>query len=57
MCKRHIKKFIIKNNYYLPKPNNNIPHPTNLIFEKWAKEKAKKYPEVAHWQKLQNKKN
>ena len=56
MWKRHIEKFIIKNNYYLPKQKNNIPHPTNLIFEKWVQEKAKKYPDVARWQKLQNKK-
>lgn len=49
MWKKHIQKFIIKNNYYLPKQKENISHPSCLIFNKWAKEKAKKYPEVKKW--------
>lgn len=53
---RHLKKFIIKNHYYLPKQKTNTPHPTNLIYNKWETEKAKKYPEVARWLENKNKK-
>ena len=44
---KEIIKFIIKNNYKVPK------NPQVAIFNKWVAEKANKYPEVKKWAKNQ----